>query len=230
MNYKEYLLTPEILVKVVKRKKARRIKITLENDGGVRVSIPYFVPYQVGINFAKSKINWIMDKRVVPKKINEFEQVGKSHRISLEKANGQRITTKLENLTIKVFIPEGVEKFDSQVQSAIRKVSRKALLKEATELLPQRVEAISNKHGFKYTNIGFKYTKSRWGSCDNLKNLNFNPNMMNLPWDLIDYVIVHELCHTRKMHHQPDFWQEVENIIPNFKEQRKRLKEIRDNI
>lgn len=230
MNSKEYLLTPEILVKVVKRKKARRLKITLENDGSVRVSIPYFVPYQTGINFAKSKLEWIKDKRIVPKLINEFEQVGKSHRINFMRAKGDRITTKIENLTIKIFIPDGIEKIDSRVQSAIRRISRKALIKEASELLPQRVKYLAHKNGLSYSNLAFKFTKSRWGSCDNKKNLNFNPNLMNLPWDLIDYVIIHELSHTIHMHHQSEFWQEVEKVIPEYKIQRKRLKEARDNI
>ena len=73
MNSKEYQLTPDIIVRIVKRKKSRRIKITLEPNGGVRVSIPYYVPYQMGVSFAKSKIDWINEKRIIPKSISDFE-------------------------------------------------------------------------------------------------------------------------------------------------------------
>jgi len=230
MNSKEFQLTPEIVVKVVKRKKARRLKITLENNGGVRVSIPYFVPYQAGLAFAKSKIDWIIDKRVIPKVVNEFEQIGKSHRLSFIKTDADRVTTKIINQEIKIFVPQTMNETNPLVQTAAKKAAKKALVKEAINLIPQRVEYLANKHGFEYSSTSVKFTKSRWGSCDNKKNLTFNPNLMNLTWELIDYVIIHELSHTRKMHHQPDFWTEVESVMPNYKSLRKELKLVRDNL
>lgn len=230
MNSKEFQLTPEIIVKVVKRRKARRLKITLENNGGVRISIPYFVPYQAGLAFAKSKLDWIIEKRVVPKNVNDFEQIGKSHRLTFIKTDADRITTKIVDQEIKIFMPSLLDESEPLVQSAAKKAAKKALVKEALNLIPQRVEYLANKHGFEYSSTSVKFTKSRWGSCDNKKNLTFNPNLMNLTWDLIDYVIIHELSHTRKMHHQPDFWAEVESALPNYKSLRKELKLVRDNL
>ncbi len=230
MNSKEYQLTPDIIVRIVKRKKSRRIKITLEPNGGVRVSIPYYVPYQMGVSFAKSKIDWINERRIIPKSISDFEQVGKSHRLEFLEGKGDRVTTKVIDQIIKIFIPTNLDHSHPQVQEAAKKASKKALSKEAIILIPQRVEYLANKNNFDYSSVNVKFTKSRWGSCDNKKNLIFNPNLMNLPWDLIDYVIIHELSHTKAMHHGSEFWDEVQKVIPNYKEQRKRLKEIRDNL
>lgn len=230
MNYKEYQLNEDIRVRVVKRKKSRKIKITLEPNGNVRVSIPYFIPYQTGIAFARSKIKWIEEKRIIPKTITNNSQIGKSHRLEFIDTKGERVTTKIVDQTVKIFVPSNLNPDHNLVQEAAKKVSKKALLKDALNLIPQRVKYLSEKYDYDYSSVRVKFTKSRWGSCDNKRNLTFNPNLMNLPWDLIDYVIIHELSHTKFMNHGNNFWDQVEKVMPNYKDLRKRLKNIRYNL
>ena len=230
MSFKEFQVEPNLVIKVIKRQKARRIKITLDSSGEIKVSIPYFIPYQTGLAFAKSKLDWIKAKRVTPIKVEDSKQIGKSHRLRFINTDSDRVTTKIVDLTIKIFVPKNLDISDSKIQKAAILASRKALTKEALNLIPQRVRLLAEKHEIDFNNIAVKFTKSRWGSCDNKKNLTFNPNLMNLPWHLIDYVIIHELAHTRKMHHQPDFWSEVEAMLPNYKILRKELKAIRNSF
>jgi predicted metal-dependent hydrolase len=97
--------------------------------------------------------------------------------------------------------------------------------KEAKEYIKTRVAKIAEKNEFKYNNIRITSAKTRWGSCSSRKNLNFSFFLIGAPKQTIDYVIVHELAHLREMNHSKNFWQIVENIMPDYKEHKKWLKE-----
>ena len=78
--------------------------------------------------------------------------------------------------------------------------------------LSNRVEYLGQLHGFNYNNITFKYMKTRWGSCSSKNNLNFNIFMVHLPKSIQDYIIIHELLHTRIKSHSREFWAELDRI------------------
>ena len=98
------------------------------------------------------------------------------------------------------------------------------LIEFARKYISARVNYFVEKYDFSFNKIAIKEQKSRWGSCSSLKNLNFNWRLIFAPVDVIDYVIVHELSHTRQMNHSADFWNEVKNCMPEFKVQRDWLK------
>ena len=77
---------------------------------------------------------------------------------------------------------------------------------QAKQFLPARVELLARKFGFRFNKITVKDIRSRWGSCSAASNLNFSIYLMNLPDDLVDYVILHELCHTVHRNHGARFW------------------------
>ena len=96
---------------------------------------------------------------------------------------------------------------------------------EAVEYIPKRVEYFAPKIGVRYGRITIRNQKSRWGSCSSKGNLNFNCLLMLTPPEIIDYVVVHELCHRKEMNHSFQFWALVEKVLPDFRERRKWLDE-----
>ena len=101
----------------------------------------------------------------------------------------------------------------------------KELADQAVEYIPKRVKYYAEKENFVYNKITIKNLVSRWGSCSTKGNLNFNCLLMLTPDYVIDYIVVHELCHLREMNHSEKFWAEVEKVLPDYKARRAWLKE-----
>lgn len=100
-----------------------------------------------------------------------------------------------------------------------------ALAQKAAIIIPERVKHFAPIIGVTYGHITIRHQKTRWGSCSSTGNLNFNCMLMATTPELIDYVVVHELCHRKQMNHSPLFWAEVEKILPNYKDLRQELKQ-----
>ena len=100
-----------------------------------------------------------------------------------------------------------------------------ALAEEALKIIPARVEYFAKVIGVTYGKITIRNQKTRWGSCSSKGNLNFNCLLMLAPPEVLDYVVVHELCHRKQMNHSKAFWAEVEKVCPDYKAAKKWLKE-----
>ena len=99
------------------------------------------------------------------------------------------------------------------------------LADRARRVIPERVRHFALLVGVSYGTITIRRQKSRWGSCSAGGNLNFNCLLMLMPEDVIDYVVVHELCHRLQMNHSARFWAEVERVLPGYRTSLRWLKE-----
>ena len=106
----------------------------------------------------------------------------------------------------------------------------KELADQAVEYIPKRVKYYAEKENFVYNKITIKNLVSRWGSCSTKGNLNFNCLLMLMPDYVIDYIVVHELCHLREMNHSEKFWAEVEKIMPDYQRAALWLKQNGGNL
>ena len=99
------------------------------------------------------------------------------------------------------------------------------LKRRAAVAIPERLEYFAPLVGVDYGRVTIRIQKTRWGSCSAKGDLNFNCLLLLMPPSVLDYVVVHELCHRKQMNHSPRFWAEVERVIPDYKAAQKWLKD-----
>ena len=161
----------------------------------------------IGNNRAKRIIISIKPEyvRVVIPKRQSFKNAQKfvESRLDWIKTNKQRMNLQFEK---KRRLPE-----------IDRKVARK--------ILCRRIGELAQLHNFVYNRVSIRKQKTRWGSCSTKNNINLNANLLHLPSELIDYVLLHELVHTRVKNHSKDFWDELETVVPNARQVDRKLKD-----
>ena len=160
-------------------------------------------------------------------KIWEERDLGK---VILKKhRNSKRYTIRIRSGVVSVTLPtwgsykEAIEFVQFHKQTLLSKIETvrplpvipdseiRELRIKALEYLPGRLQALAKINRFEYSGVKISKSKSRWGSCSSKKNINLSLFLMRLPLHLIDYVILHELCHTIEMNHGPQFWELLEN-------------------
>jgi len=114
------------------------------------------------------------------------------------------------------------EKAISEVQPFTEK-EIKALAEKAKVIIPERVRYYAPKIGVTYNRITIRCQRTRWGSCSSKGNLNFNCLLALFQIEVIDSVVVHELCHRKHMNHSPQFYAEIEKVFPEYKKWHKWL-------
>lgn len=218
-------------VTLYKKRGNSHIRLSFARNGMIRVSLPYWVPYQAGIQFAVSRKAWIDKHRPSGASlIQNKHRIGKAHRVIFIPGSVAKPTVRVQSNQIRVLHPAASLPALPSVQAAVGRGALKALKIEAEQLLPQRLDALARTHGFDYKSVGVKRLSSRWGSCSQAKDITLNLYLMQLPWDLIDYVLVHELVHTEHLDHSAAFWRRFESVLPDAKQRRKRMKQYRTII
>lgn len=118
------------------------------------------------------------------------------------------------------------EEYASKSGPKLTDAEIRELADRALNYIPERVAYFAPIVGVKYGRITIRNQKTRWGSCSSKGNLNFNCLLMLAPPEVIDYVVVHELCHRKEMNHSAAFWNEVAKVLPDYKASVKWLKEF----
>lgn len=225
MAFKQFLIGDQLTVKIYKRKSSRSLKLSIASTGEVRVSIPLWAPYSAGITFAKSKLDWILSQQKPATILVNNQPIGKAHHLVFEQTNLSKVSSRIVGSEIRIKFPISMNYLDLEVQKKAANASIKALRSQAEQLLPQRLITLADQHGFSFKSVSVKKLKSRWGSCDQKTNIVLNLYLMQLPWECIDYVLIHELVHTKVMRHGPDFWQVMGQELSNLAVLRKQIKQ-----
>ena len=117
------------------------------------------------------------------------------------------------------------EKMRQQARIHLDAAQEKELRERAKSVLAQRTAYFARQIGVTYGRITVRDQKTRWGSCSQTGNLNFNFRLILAPSEVLDYVVVHELCHRRQMNHSTQFWQEVAQVLPDYRKRKAWLTE-----
>lgn len=228
MAFKQFQLDELGTVTVYKRRGTNSLRLSVRPDGSLRVTIPAWSAYATGLQFARSRRSWIESHRATQTTLSRLmsgQAVGKAHRLHfVSDPTVSKPSARVYQTEVLVTFPASLTSGSPSVQTAARQACIRALRAEARNLLPQRLAQLAGQHDFNYGTVGVKQMKSRWGSCDQDKNIVLNLFLMQLPWHLIDYVLLHELTHTRVMQHGPRFWEVMESVEPRAKQLRKEIR------
>jgi len=180
-------------VRYVRNLRAKNLSIRINRQGEVRVTLPRFVSRRRAEAFLELKKAWIM------KKLHEIRTQQQEATMPVE---GEWITVRGKQIPIT--LPHGT----ASVEDALWEI----LLRESKAYLPGRVMELAVQHGFRYRDVKIRKMKSRWGSCSGNNNINLNSWLVMLPDHLSDYVILHELVHTRYKDHSERFWKALDQV------------------
>lgn len=229
MAYKEFHVEDIGTVKLYKRKGSRSLRLSVTAAGDIRATMPAWMPYASGLSFVRTQKQWILRQQTKQDAmLIDGQHIGKAHRLSFTASVG--LTTpaaRIKSSDIIVSYPAHMTIEQTEVQQKATEACIRALRLQASTLLPQRLKALATLHGTPYASVSVKRLKSRWGSCDQNKNIVLNLFLMQLPWELIDYVLLHELAHTRVMRHGAPFWTEMQRLDPRSQQLRRTIREYR---
>lgn len=213
-------------VKLYKRRGARSIRLSVTPDGDIRVNLPFWVPFSTGIQFAVSRREWIQEQlEKLPRNLKHGQLIGRSHRLFFEpNAKVDKPSSRVTASAVRVTHPFEQHNSEPHIQAVAIRAAIRALRSQAEDLLPDRLRNLAEQHGFNFRSVQVKQLRGRWGSCDQDKNIILNLFLMQLPWELIDYVLLHELTHTEVLRHGPDFWNAMQRVAPNVQTLRKSIR------
>ncbi len=117
-----------------------------------------------------------------------------------------------EPLRMEIICPPNTDFSSSERQEWLTQVVLNQLRRRARAVLPLRLQTLAKKHGFTVNRVAINAARTRWGSCSSRGNVNLSLFLLLLPSHLIDYVLLHELCHLREMNHGPRFWELLNSL------------------
>lgn len=214
------MITPDY----IERSNRRTLLLTVLKNGAVVVKAPISMKDETINRFIAEKQEWIKSKLFMHQKtVSKFEDVikykkfllyGNKYSIILDSV--KKIET---NEKFQIVMPNKVE------PEKILKTLKAWYKKVAKQVLSERLAFVENKIKLKSNSFRIGDSKGRWGSCNSRGAICLNFRVLMLPPALIDYVIVHELCHLVEMNHSKNFWKLVSSFLPNVDKLKSAIKE-----
>jgi predicted metal-dependent hydrolase len=219
-------------IQILRSRRNKKLCISINKSKVVKVSIPYRIGFSEGERFLIEKLEWI--KKTIQKiETNDFPQkIINSHSEFNSRSRKLKFITSFEpifnmilkNDEIQIHYPEGIDLNTEQSQLIIKKFILEALILEAKSYFPKRVSELAKIYDFQYNLVKIRNSRTRWGSCSYNNNINLSLYLILLPDYLSDYVILHELVHTKHKNHSLKFWKSFDKLIGDAKEKSKLLK------
>ncbi len=194
---------------LVTRRTARNITMRVKEDGLHVTTPPYRSARQILEAIAPFRERLLRNRKLVeptPFDFN-FSITTECFRLRLAPGKLKRFTVRSTEDEVVIFCPENTDFSDGHVQTLVRNAVMRAMKKRAEEYLPPLLDMLSRRFDLPYSKVKITRARSRWGSCSASKVINLSFYLMLLPAHLMDYVLLHELSHTKEMNHGPRFWE-----------------------
>jgi predicted metal-dependent hydrolase len=206
------------------RSKRKTIALVVQADGELLVRAPKRATRKEIDALLEKHASWIAKKQAEAKTkhaaMPSHQFVDGEHFFFL----GERYSLKLvDQQAVSLRFDKGFY-LSKDAQSKAAALFEQFYRQEARRIFTERVRHYTEKYDFEVAKIKLSSAKKRWGSCSSKGNLNLVWRLVMAPLEIIDYVIVHELCHLREANHSKRFWAEVEAILPDYKSRRRWLK------
>jgi predicted metal-dependent hydrolase len=222
----EYVQSNGFIAEVIRTNRVKSADIKVE-DCAVSVVVPSQLPVERIERLLKDKNKWIKEKLILQREAQPvsskdyvsgeaFSYLGRNYRLKVNQGKFQPV--KLKQGRLVVTVP------DKQAH-----MIRNALIRwykhHAQVRLQDKVNRYAKIVGIDTQSIGVKSFKSRWGSCLANGHIDFNWKIIMAPHHIVDYVVVHELCHLKQHDHSPKFWKLVEQVVPDYADCKQWLKD-----
>lgn len=193
----------------VVRRSARNITMRVKEDG-LHVTTPPYRSITALLEaiapFRERLRNVCSEVKPKPFDLN-FSIEAECFRLKLETSPLKNFTVSMRDETVVIACPAHADFTTDRVQTLVKNAVMRAMRKKAEEYLPPLVQYWSSLFDLPYNKVTISKARSRWGSCSSKRNISLSFYLMLLPAHLMDYVILHELAHTREMNHGPKFWE-----------------------
>ncbi len=202
--------------------KAKRMQLRIAKEGSLEIVVPYPLHIEEGKRFLNKNMHWI-EKHIesLKPKQKQYLYGGKNFKpVLFPEAGRQKYLCRFHENEIHIYYPAGSKESPHEIFSKFQKLN-------ARKYLPGRCFELAKRYGFNVNKVTVRGQKSRWGSCSRRANISLNYKLLQFRVEMIDYVIVHELCHLRHPNHSKAFWNEVGKHIPNYKALDKELNSSR---
>lgn len=214
----------QIQIDKLTRSKRRSIALSIESDGSLTVRAPMRAPQVMIEKFIQEKADWIARTREKVKAIAPPPP--------RQYTGGEKFFLLGSSFDLKLVKPQRPSlQFDSGFTLSHTAQPKGELIftrwykQQAYEIISERVKYFAQQYGFIPRQVKITSAQTRWGSCSSNGTLNFTWRLIMAPMDVIDYVVIHELTHLRVKDHSKKFWNAVEAVYPEYKKQRKWLRE-----
>jgi predicted metal-dependent hydrolase len=235
MNHIQYG-NRKIIFKIVRSNRRKTVGIYIDPETGVIIRVPHFLRVDEISEIVKKRAQWIIKKQGVIKNHNHlnsvkefvsgeaFPYLGRQYRLKVEKSILEKEECcKLINGRFLVEINRQLD--GKRVKGIVKMALMNWYLERAYEKIPERVKLYAHQIGMRPKAVEIKNYKRQWGSCSHHNGvIRFNWKIIMAPVTILDYVIVHELCHLIYSNHSAQFWEKVQTIIPDFIMKRNRLR------
>lgn len=208
--------------------RAKRLSVRI-HPRKLEVNIPKGLSEKDGLKFVNSVREKLLKKQNLAEKksilITENAPLQTlTFLVQVKKTPRKDIFSSLKSGVLWIEYPDQLDEKDEKTQLYFWNSINYFLRKEAKRILPYRTQQLAEKYDFNFSEVKIQSSKSRWGSCNSKKTINLSFFLLLLPQHLIDYVILHELCHTKEMNHSPKFWAWMDKVTEG------KAKELRNEL
>ncbi len=227
-------------VQLIRKARLNRLRISVKSTGAVSVSIPWLFSFSRGEAFLEEKMEWVINTRLKLEKQGLtrkslmpgylFSTRNFKYHLSPSESDRIEVQVRPEEQSVVIGYPGMASLQNPEISDKIRFAVEGVLRYEAKRYLPGRTRELAQQLGYSFKAITIKNNKTNWGSCSGLKNINLNLHLMRLPDRLIDYIIVHELVHTKIPNHGASFKGKLKSHYPDSDELDKAMKKFRPGL